>query len=193
MASTMPVLKSFDWRALTLLLLSVATVVGAQSGGFRVAALEARFDSGLLLAEARIDYRLSDTVREALENGVPIVIEQALQLERRRWWWRAERVVAHERRYRLQYHAMSRRYVLTWIDTGESRSYRSLDALLARLGRIDAWPVARRERVLTDHADQLALSSALDIDALPRLLRTVALVDSDWRLRSDTQRIEVAP
>ncbi len=174
-------------------MLLLATAAGAQSGGFEVNALEGRFDAGLLLADARIDYRLSSTAREALENGVPLTIAQDLRLERPRWWWRNARVVAHERRYRLQYHAMSRRYVLTWLATGESRSYRSLDALTARLGRIEGWPVVRQERLNADRRYRLMLSTALEVEALPRLLRTVAYVEAGWQLASNTRRVEVQP
>lgn len=174
-----------------LWLLTAGTAV--QAAGFEIAAFESRFDEGLLVADARIDYRLSSTAIEALESGVELVVAQTLTLERPRWWWRDRAVVEQERRYRLAYHAISRRYVLNRLASGESRSYRTLDALLTRLGGIEAWPIIGRDRLEADRDYRLSLSTALDLEALPRLLRTVAWTQSDWQLRSETRSREVSP
>ncbi len=184
MAFTMPALRRFDYRWLAWLLLFIALAAPAQTGEFRVTALEGRFHEELLYADARIDYELSATALEALESGVALVIAQTLQLERPRWWWRSQVLLRQERRYRLQYHAISRRYVLTWLVSGDSRSYRSLDALLIQLGRVEAWPMVRADTLKPDTGYQLRLQTRLELETLPRLLRTVAWVDEDWRLES---------
>lgn len=191
MAFIMRVLKSTEWWWAGVAILVALLVGNAQAQAFEVDDLSSRVEGELLTADARIDYDLSETAIEALENGVPLVIRQNLVLERPRWWWRNVQIASRERAYRLQYHAMSRRYVLTWLASGESRSYRSLDALLAILGRIEGWPVVRSARLDSDRNYRLGLKTALDLDALPRLLRTVAYVDSDWQLASQTHHTEV--
>jgi len=189
----MRVLRNTErWWAGLVILLGVLAGMG-QAQAFEVDDLSARVDGELLMADARIDYDLSDTATEALENGVPLVIRQTLVLERPRWWWRDVQLASHERAYRLQYHAMSRRYVLTWLANGESRSYRSLDALLATLGQIEGWPVVRQARLEAGRDYRLGVQTALDLDALPRLLRTVAYVDGDWQLASQTRYAKVNP
>lgn len=191
----MPAWKSASPRGPTLVMLLWLLTAGTavQAAGFEIAAFESRFDEGLLVADARIDYRLSSTAIEALESGVELVVAQTLTLERPRWWWRDRAVVEQERRYRLAYHAISRRYVLNRLASGESRSYRTLDALLTRLGGIEAWPIIGRDRLEADRDYRLSLSTALDLEALPRLLRTVAWTQSDWQLRSETRSREVSP
>ena len=195
MAFTMPVWKSARHRAATLIALLWLATAGAavEAAAFSITTFESRFDARLLVADARIDYALSGTAIEALESGVDLVITQHLRLERSRWWWRDVRVIDQQRRYRLAYHAISRRYVLNRLASGDSRSFRSLDALLMRLGEIEGWPVIKRDRLEPDQDYLLSLDSRLEVDALPRLLRTVAWTTADWQLRSETQSIELRP
>ncbi len=184
MGFTMPALRKQISASLAVCLLLAGGWAMAQADAFRVRALTGVFDGELLYAEARIDYRLTATVQQALENGVALVIAQELRLEKPRWWWRNARLVELDRRYRLQYHAISRRYVMTWLASGDSRSFRTLDALLQELGRIEAWPVTRAERLTPETDYELRLQSRLEVESLPRLLRTVALTESDWQLES---------
>ncbi len=196
MAFTMPVLKNTEptvGRWIHLLWLLLAVMPAMAEADFRVLELSPRFEEGVLVADARLDYRLTAPVVEALESGVSVVISQTLRLQRLRWWWRNARVVLHERRHRLQYHAISRRYVLTRLDTGESRSFRNLDALLLRLGRVEAWPVIAGDRLAGHKRYRLGLSTALETDPLPRLLRTRALIDDQWQIASGVRYQQVVP
>ena len=193
MAFTMPAWKNADRIALALIMLLLAMTAAAQTDGFRVTEFDVRLEDQLLYADARIDYTLSRTATEALENGVALVVVQRLGLQRERWWWRDALVVSQQRRYRLQYHAISRRYVLTRIASGESRSFRSLDALLLRLGRVEAWPVVRLDRLNEAHDYRLRLDTALVVEALPRLLRMVAWINPEWQLRSEPRYRTVMP
>ncbi|RZU99471.1 DUF4390 domain-containing protein [Spiribacter vilamensis] len=195
MAFTMPAWKSARRRTATLVAVFWLAAVSAavDAAEFGIATFESRFDDRLLVADARIDYSLSGTAIEALESGVDLVIVQRLVLEQPRWWWRDVQVVDQHRRYRLAYHAISRRYVLNRLASGDSRSFRSLDALLMQLGEVEAWPVIRRDRLEPERDYRLNLETRLDVDALPRLLRTVAWTDTDWQLRSGTQTLEVRP
>ncbi|MEX0387083.1 DUF4390 domain-containing protein [Spiribacter onubensis] len=189
----MPAWKNAERTAIGLTLLLTAMAAFAQTGGFRISELDIRVADQLVLADARIDYALSATATEALENGVALVIAQRLRLQTARWWWGDAVVVSQQRRYRLQYHAISRRYVLTRLESGESRSYRSLDALLLRLGRVEAWPVVRLDRLDTDTDYRLRLDTGLEVDELPRLLRMVAWINPEWQLRSEPRYRALSP
>lgn len=153
------------------------------SGDFRVNELTPRVEAGLLSIDAQLEYRLSEKAQQALTNGLPLVIQQTLRVERqRRWWFNAE-VATRTRHYRLQFHALSRRYVLTHLETGESRSFRDLQALLSTLGRVEGWPVMRESALQTMGPVRLLFSTELARDALPRALRMTAWFDADWQLR----------
>ncbi|MGD8709672.1 MAG: DUF4390 domain-containing protein [Ectothiorhodospiraceae bacterium] len=178
------------WRRFVggvLLALACVAVVPARAEepGIRVLGGNVALDDGVYYLDARIGYRLSDVAREALSNGVPLVVELEIQVLRRRWWWWDAVVAELSQRYRLQYHALSQRYVLTAVNTRESRSFRSLRSMLAALGHVDALPLIDAQLLDKQDRYEVQLRARLDLDALPRPLRTVAYITPDWRLVSD--------
>lgn len=185
------------WTALRQLMLGcvVWALVGpvAASGDFRVDSIVPRFEAGLLSVDAQLTYRLSDKADQALSNGLPLEIQQTLQVERKRNWWFNAVVDTQQRHYRIQFHALSRRYVLTRLETGASRSFRDRRALLSALGRVEGWPVMRESAAQTLGSLQLRLSTKLVRDALPRVLRMAAWLDTDWQLRGGPLIKEVQP
>lgn len=197
-AQTLTSRHSGALRRLRLGLLGLLLVAGpalADDGAFTVRDGELSRRDGIYYLDARLDYRLSDAADEALENGVPLVIVQEVQVTRERlwgWWW-DDVVAALTRRHRLQYHALSRRYVSTDLNTGDSRSFRTLTALLSDLGRIEALPLTDAERLQGSGPYSVRLRTRLDVDALPRPLRTVAYIADAWALESEWRRWRLAP
>ena len=187
MASTTPVCANDNGRVM-LHRLVVGCLLWAfagfvQAGDFRVTELTPRFETGLLVVDAELRYELSEKANQALANGLPLIIEQTLRLERHRTLWFNAVMLTQERRYRLQFHALSRRYVLTRLETGESRSFRDQQALLNALGRVEGWPVMRVSALEEIRPVQLVFSTELARDELPRLLRMAGWFDAQWQLR----------
>lgn len=188
MASTTPVCANDNGRVMLHRLvvgcLLWAFAGAAQAAGdFRVTDLTPRFETGLLVVDAKLRYELSEKANQALANGLPLIIEQTLRLERHRPMWFNAAMLTQERRYRLQFHALSRRYVLTRLETGESRSFRDQQALLNALGRVEGWPVMRVSALEEIRPVQVVFSTELARDELPRLLRMAAWFDTQWQLR----------
>jgi len=152
---------------------------------FRVVGGNVSIDDGVVYLSAHIDLDLSAEAVRALENGVPLTIELQIAVTRPRWWWFDEDVAYLTQRYRIRFHALSRRYVLTSLNSGESRSYNSRDAVLERLGELKALPLLDRGLLEPGETYQVGLRARLDLDALPRPLRASAYVSPQWRLVSD--------
>lgn len=153
----------------------------------RVRSGEVRLVDGVYQVDARIEYRLSPAAREALDSGVALELLVEVEVERQRWWWWDETVARDVRRFRVQYHALSERYVLTAVAGGESRSFTALGALFGEFGRIDGLTVIEADRLDGGENYVVRLRAGLDVDALPRPLRTVAYISPQWRLTSDWQ------
>lgn len=153
----------------------------------RVRSGEVRLVDGVYQVDARIEYRLSPAAREALDSGVALELLVEVEVERQRWWWWDETISRTVRRFRIQYHALSERYVLTAADTRDSRSFNDLGALLSAFGRVQGLPVIRASRLASDQNYRVRLRAGLDVDALPRPLRTVAYISPQWQLTSDWQ------
>lgn len=172
-----------SWLAGALLLGLVAQV--AQGAEFRVLEGDVSLRDGVYLLDARIRYALSDTAAEALASGVPLEVVLRIEVvEPRRFWFDAVAAVLNQR-YRLSYHALSGRYVLTELNTRESTTYRSMDAMLGALGRVEDLPVIDRALLEPDRRYLLRLQARLDLDSLPPPLRPMAYISPSWRLASD--------
>ena len=121
-------------------------------------------------------------------NGLPLVIEMQVQVVRDYFGIWDDSVARLTQRYQLQYHALSRQYLLRDLNSTAQRSYPTEQAALDALGDIDALPLLDR-RVLADgvHYDG-KLRVRLATDALPTPLRLAAYLDADWRLASEWYR-----
>lgn len=146
---------------------------------------DVRLVDGVYVLDAQIEYRLSGAAEEALDSGVPLVILLEIEVERTRWWWWNAEVARLEQRYRLRYHALAERYVLTALNSGESRSFRNLHVLLEELGTVEGLPVIDAGLLDDDENYRVRLRAGVDLDALPLPLRTVAYISPAWSLTSE--------
>jgi hypothetical protein len=88
-------------------------------------------------------------------------------------------------RYRVRYHALSGRYVLTNLNSGESRSFAQEAAVMDALGAVDSLPLIDKRLLDSGATYDIRLLAQLDLEELPPPLKTMAIVSSDWRLSSD--------
>lgn len=173
------------WLLAVFALLWLTSLARAAAPGIVIDDFHVELQEGVYFLDADIDYRLSEEAVEALEQGVPLVFELQLEVLQLHDWWLDDELAVLSQRYQLRYHALSRRYVLTNVNTGYSRSYADRYSALAALGEVEELPVIDR-RLLDDDEDyELRLRARLDVFALPLPLRTLAMVSPDWRLTSD--------
>ncbi len=140
---------------------------------------------GVYHLDARLDVALAPQVVEALDSGVPLTFELRIEVEQKRTWLWDRSVASLLQRFQLRYHALSQRYLLVNLNSGESRSFTARDSALAALGRIQALPLIDRDLLSEDGTYEVWLQARLDLDDLPRLLRTVAYLSPEWRLVSE--------
>ncbi|MDG4553944.1 MAG: DUF4390 domain-containing protein [Candidatus Competibacter sp.] len=166
-----------------LALLGVATSVRA--AGFDVIEASTRLEGGVYRLSAQIEYGLSEPALEALQNGVPLIIELLMEVRRRRSWVWDETVYSLAQRFRLEYHALSRQYLVRNLNSGERRSFPTRPAALRFMGQIHEFPLLDRGLLAPDQRYEGALRARLDLDALPAPLRLFAYFSEDWRLSSE--------
>jgi hypothetical protein len=134
---------------------------------------------------ARIDYHFSDEALEALENGVPLVVELAIEIERQRDYLWNETVASLRQRYQLSYEALTRRYVVTNLNSGADTYYAERDAAVAALGDVSNLPILDAGLLNPDQVYQIRLQASLDLEALPVPLRVIGYFSSKWSISSE--------
>ncbi len=164
----------------------------AERGAFKV--VNARTEKGedAFLLSAQLDIRLSSGALDALESGVPLVIEFQIQtLKTHVWLWDA--VIAETRQIRqISYHALSRTYVVREIKTGRQQNFRSLDDALLMAGFLQELPVVDHQLLSENKNYAMRLRGSLDIESLPTPVRLLAYVSSAWDMDSEWHKWQLA-
>lgn len=131
---------------------------------------------------ARIDYRLSDEVEEALSNGVPLTLQVELVVEKVwRGFWEPN-PLSRTLRYQIRYHALTELYRVVDMQTGEEQSFVTQEAALYALGEIDDMKLVNRSDLVPGEVYQLRLRADLEIESLPLPLQPLAYLGRGWRL-----------
>ncbi|HMQ11893.1 MAG TPA: DUF4390 domain-containing protein [Candidatus Competibacter phosphatis] len=173
-------------RLLVLLaLLVLLRVTDVQAAGFDVIEASTRLGDGVYRLNAQIEYSFSEPALDALQNGVPLTIELLMEVRRRRSWVWDETVYSLVQRFRLEYHALSRQYLVHNLNSGERRNFSTRPAALRFMGRIHEFPLLDRSLLAPDRRYEGALRAQLALDTLPTPLRLFAYLSEDWQLTSE--------
>lgn len=158
----------------------------ARAADFSILSAKAWFDHSQLLVDAQLDLELSDEVEEAVNKGIPITIVIDLRLYRVRHAliWDAE-IASWEFPYQLQYHALTRQYLVKYPHSERVESYSTINEALQAMAdfRFES-EVIGATLPKSKRGYKLAMRVALDLDALPAPLRVMATISPSWRLKS---------
>ena len=180
-----PLLRSLGPLLLLLLLLLGALPGPARAeGGFVVTSATAEPVDLLYLLDAQVDYTFSDTVLEALDNGVPLTIEVRVQVRPEGAWIWSRSLVDLSQLYRIRYQPLTELYQVTRLPDGPKRSFVTRAAAIAALGEIDKLPLVERDALDSGKRYLMHIKVSLDIEALPLPLRPVAYLKPSWNLSS---------
>jgi hypothetical protein len=157
-------------------------------GRFEIREAHVELSSGVYFLYAAIDYRLSSDARAALESGVPLTIRLDVELLNDRRFWFDGEDAALRQLYQLEYHALSERYIVQSLNSGDQASFPTLFGALNYLGRIDHLPLIDAALIDPGHAYDLRLRAVLDVEQFPGPLRLLAFWRRDWSLGSDWYR-----
>lgn len=159
-------------------------VVFADEAYFSVRDARTELRDGVYLLDANIAYRFSDAAMEALQNGIPLVLEIQIKVGRQRAWLWTDTIAALSQRHRLQLHALSERYVAHNLNTDQRQSFASLDDALHALGAVRDFPMLD-QRLLKAGADyEVGVRAALVVEELPTPMRLWAYASEQWHLDS---------
>jgi hypothetical protein len=161
--------------------LSAAPVVGAGSE-FRISSADTRLVDGVYRLEADVDLGLSEAVREALNNGVALTIVLDFEVVRPRDYWFDEVVASLRQRFRIRYHPLSQRYVVSNLNTGTQANFHELDEALEFIGDLRNFPLIDDDLLRGDDTYFGQLRAGLNLEDLPAPLYLQARFSPSWYL-----------
>lgn len=157
-------------------------------GHFEVRSANAELDSGVYYLDAWIEFRLSTEARAALQSGLPITIELDVELLHVRRFWVDTENASLSQKYQLDYHALSERYIVRNLNSGEQSSFATLFSALNSLGRVNRLPLIDATLLEPNTRYDIRVRAVLDTEQLPGPLRLLAFWRRDWSIASDWYR-----
>ncbi|EIJ41652.1 hypothetical protein BegalDRAFT_0740 [Beggiatoa alba B18LD] len=142
---------------------------------------------------AQLNNKLTPEVIEALNSGVAITLELAIDVRRVRSFWWDNQIASLRQRYQLRYYPLNQQYVVLYLNTGIQETFLTLNAALSSLGNLKDFPLLDKTLIQEENHYQVYLQLRLDIEALPAPLRPIAYFSSGWLLDSEWFICDLTP
>jgi len=168
------------------IMLCFSSYVVADPGSFQVEEAHSWTEDGAYFLDAQFLVNLSSGAFEALENGIPLVFDLQVQVVKTHpWYWDVVDIEINQIR-QVQYHALSRSYLVKDLGAGTQGNYHRLKDALEAAGAI-------KTLFLTDQdlergrgrGYKMRVRGSLDIESLPTPVRLLAYVSSSWDMDSE--------
>lgn len=167
-----------------LLLCCCLTLPAHARGEFEVRSAYTSLKEGVVYLNAQIHYDLPDGAERALRSGVTLDLEIQVEVDRSRRFLPDRNVASLRQRFTLSYHALSERYVVRNVNSGEQRSFATLAGAREELGDLRDLPVIDKALLSDDVSYEMRIRAVLDRQRLPVPISTIASLFDDWRLAS---------
>jgi Domain of unknown function (DUF4390) len=177
-------------RSATLLLCFLATsalspVLAESTAEIRSASLALDEPQDVYELTAEVVITLPDEARKGIEAGLALRVVYEIVLSRVRGYWPDATVAELEQAYELSYHALSQRYLLRNLNTGEQQDFGSLQAALEQLGDVRGLPVIDADLVEGDGRYEVSLRAVIDLSTTPAALQWLLFWTDDWSVASE--------
>jgi hypothetical protein len=174
--------------ALCVVLLALfCTVAFAEGleGRFEVRSADLGLKDGVYHMNARLELPVSAAVKQGLADGVRLSLQLELLIERERRLLPNANVAELTQRYQLQYNAVSARYVLRNVNSGEQESFATVDDALARMSQVRDVPVLDKSFIEPQRHYDASVRAKLDYGAVPLTVRILMFWVGDWHRESE--------
>lgn len=142
-------------------------------------------ENNIQQASMFIDYRLPDTMREALTHGVPFTAKVDFILEKHRsWWWNSSEKLL-DIQFQLKYHSLSKHYVLIRLDTEQHWNFSTLGGALQQMGKIPQQPLPQLVNIGKNEHYSLFVQAILAADALNLPLKFQSYFSKKYQLEGE--------
>lgn len=182
-----PVRRPVAWliAAVLALLSCVHAAIAAEQTRFEVRSAYIEPAESVYELNATLNFDLPEGARAAIREGVPLTLHLEIVVKRQRNYWLDESVATLDQYYELAYRALSERYLVRNLNSGEQASYATLDAALDAMRVITGLPILDQALVSPNRRHEISVRGNLDVRTMPDTLRFVLFWSDDWRQRSE--------
>ncbi|HQR24019.1 MAG TPA: DUF4390 domain-containing protein [Steroidobacteraceae bacterium] len=170
---------------LACFLATVAATAAVAQTQVNVRSASLSLDQDVYELDARIEVRLPDDARKAIEAGLTLRLDYEIELNRVRNYLPDATVASLVQSYELSYHALSQRYLLRNLNTGEQDDFGTLVAAMDRLCEVRGLPVVDATLVQPGPSYEAAVRAVVDLNTGSEALRWILFWTDDWSAKSE--------
>jgi hypothetical protein len=183
--------------ALSLLLCVIATLAvpgrAAAQSSLALFDVAVGVDDGVYELDARLEMRLPDDARKAVESGLTLRLNYEIVIDRVRRYIPDAEVAALVQRNEVTYHALSQRWLVRNLNTGEQNDFGSLDTALARIAELRGLPMIDTTLLPGGPEYQGRIRAVLDLSTAPDAFGWLLFWADDWSAESDWKTWTLRP
>jgi hypothetical protein len=142
-------------------------------------------DDGVLELDARVEITLPDDARRAIDAGLTLHLNYEIEINRVRRYWPDEGVASLQQSFELNYHALSQRYLVRNLNTGEQLDFGTLQAALDRLAELRGLPLLDSLLLERGSTYDIRVRAELTLRSAPDSLSWLLFWTDDWSAASE--------
>ena len=150
-----------------------------------VTAASVALDEGVFELDARLDLSIPEAGRRAIEAGLTLELDYQIEIARVRRYVPDAEVASLQQSYELSYHALSQRYLLRNLNTGEQQDFGTLQASLDRLAEVRGLPLLDSSLLEPGSTYEFRVRAELNLRTAPDSLGWLLFWTEDWSATSE--------
>jgi hypothetical protein len=169
------------------LLCFLATIAAPAFADTRLEVISASvaLDEGVFELDARLDLAIPEEGRRAIEAGLTLELDYQIEIARVRRYLPDAEVASLQQSYELSYHALSQRYLLRNLNTGEQQDFGSLQASLDRVSEVRGLPLLDSSLLEPGSTYEFRVRAELNLRTAPDSLGWLLFWTDDWSATSE--------
>ena len=142
-------------------------------------------DDGVFELDARLDIGIPEAGRRAIEAGLTLELDYQIEIARMRRYLPDAAVASLQQRFELSYHALSQRYLVRNLNTGEQYDHGTLQAALDRLAEVRGLPLLDSSLLEPGSNYEFRVRAELTLRTAPDTLSWLLFWADDWSATSE--------
>jgi hypothetical protein len=164
---------------------TLVTVPAHAETTVRVTSASMSLDEGVYGLDADTEISLPDGARSAIDAGLALRVRYVVEIARVRRYMLDANVATLEQSFEVGYHALSQRYLLRNLNTGEQQDFGNLAAALARLSSLRGLPLIDASLLEPGVPYAIRVRAELTLRSAPDTLSWLLFWTDDWSADSE--------
>ena len=146
---------------------------------------QAAVDEDTLELDTQLYLQLPKGALKAIDGGLSLHLTYQIEVSRVRRWLPDADIASIEQEFELTYHALSQRYLVRNLNTGEQQDFGTLDAALARISEVKGLPVLDASLLPPGPEYEGRVRAVLDMASAEDAFGWLLFWTDDWSAASD--------